>query len=214
MGNINEKRNLTPNGSSKPQVWEYFIPGYNIFRIMQHALAQFAPAALAANDVVDYNVKRPIRTALGLSNKRTITEKSFTPEYLEELANITDSIARVRMPDLDKRLERGDTIPISINGKDYTTNYGGTKANRGIVYRTTNPIGQIETSLGSYNALYTKDDVLITDPYDWDTKVKLNNSSKYGVARNFMGKFGTPDSISNNNKTHINIRYTRKPTKK
>lgn len=50
--------------------------------------------------------------------------------------------------------------------------------------------------------------------YDWDYRVNLDEANNYGMLRNFMGLYGTPDTIPNNDKTQIKIKYNRKPKKK
>ncbi len=211
----NNTKETKPNNSSDLSWWEYLIPEYRTYRIIEYLTDKYGkPAKMAIDDVIDNNVRRPIRNKLGISNRRTLTERNFDSRYLNELAYITDSIAHSRVPNLEERLERGDTINLQINGNDYITNYGGTKVNRSIINRMTIPKAQIETSLGSYDAQYTKDNLVIYNPYDWDTRVHLDEANNYGLLRNFMSRYGTPDTIPDNDKTHIKIKYNRKSKKK
>lgn len=190
--------------------WEYLIPGYNTYRIIEHITDKYGkPAKQAIDDVIDNNIRRPIRYKLGLTNHRSLTERNFDSRFLNELNIITDSIAHSRYPDLDSRLERGDTINFGVNGNDYIPNYGGTKVRRSIKDRVITPRGQIETTLGSFRVRYTKNRKSITDIYDWNTRIHLDEASPYGFIRNIMGKYGTPDSIPEKYKTHIEINYKR-----
>lgn len=211
----NNTKEIKPNNSSNLSWWEYLIPGYNTYRIVEYLTDKYGKSAkMAIDDVIDNKIRRPIRTKLGISNRRTLTERNFDNRFLKELSNITDSIAHSRIPNLDERLEKGDTINLQIHGNDYVPNYGGTKVNRSIKDRVTTPRGQIETSLGSYGAQYTKDNIIINDMYDWDSKTHLDEANNYGMLRNFMGLYGTPDTIPDNDKTQVKIKYNRKPKKK
>lgn len=211
----NNTKETKLNNSSDLEWWEYLIPGYNTYRIIEHLTDKYGkPVKMAIDDVIDNNVRRLIRTKLGLSNRRTLTERNFDNRYLNELSHITDSIAYSKIPNLDERLERGDTINLQIHGNDYIPNYGGTNVNRSVKDRVTTPRGQIETTLGSYGAQYTKDNLLINDIYDWDTRIHLDEANNYGVFRNLMSLYGTPDSIPDNDKTHVNIKYKRNSKKK
>ena len=204
-----DKSKYKATNSSNMEWWEYFIPVYNTMRLIETTSDRFKPAKMAINDVIDNNIKRPIRNKLGISNRKSLTESNFRDDYLEELNIITDSIANSRYPNIYQCLEDGDTIRFQVHGNDYVSNYGGTKVKRSIPERTISPRGSIETTLGSFGVEMTKDTKTIIDIYDWN-KIHLDNASTYGKLRNMMGELGTPDSIPANDKTNIKIQFKRK----
>lgn len=210
----NIEKNI-PNNSSNLNWWEYLIPGYREPRIIEHLIDKYAkPVKLAVNDVVRNEIELPIRRRLGIVSPKSITERNFDNNYLNTLDSINISNLNKKVPDWKIRTENGDTVKILVHGKDYVSNYGGTKTNRGLSYRITNPIGQIETTLGSYTVQATKDNIEVLDDYDWDQKVHLDNASPYGFLRNTMNKLGTPDNAPENEKTKVKIKYNRKHKKK
>lgn len=183
---MSDNSNYSATNSSNMEWWEYFIPVYNTMRLIETTSDRFKPAKMAINDVIDNNIKRPIRNKLGISNRKSLTERNFRDDYLEELNIITDSIANSRYPNINQSLEDGDTIRFQVHGNDYVTNYGGTKVKRSIIERTISPRGSIETTLGNFGVEMTKDTKTIIDLYDWN-KIHLDNASTYGKLRNMMG---------------------------
>lgn len=89
-------------------------------------------------------------------------------------------------------------------------NYGGTRVNRGVRDRLTKPLYQIETTLGSYGVEATKDDITTKDTYDWDTNVHLDRNSTYGLIRELMNQYGTPDNAPEEEKIKVKIKSKRK----
>ena len=93
---MSDNSNYSATNSSNMEWWEYFIPVYNTMRLIETTSDRFKPAKMAINDVIDNNIKRPIRNKLGISNRKSLTERNFRDDYLEELNIITDYIANSR----------------------------------------------------------------------------------------------------------------------
>lgn len=169
------------------------------------------PAVSAAEDATRRNVTIPIKKKLRVKiSPKTKTEHDFSNSFLNTLDSINVAQLDKQVPDWRERTEKGDTIRIGVHGEDYTPNYGGTRVNRSVRDRLTNPLYQIETTLGSYGVQATKDNITTSDAYDWDTNIHLDKNSTYGLIRELMNLYGTPDDAPEEEKIKINIKSKRK----
>lgn len=169
------------------------------------------PAVSAAQDITRKNIVVPIEKKLGIKPQSRIrTEHDLSTQFLNTLDSINVSQLDRQVPDWRERTEKGDTVRIGVTGNNYTPNYGGTKVSRRLRDRLTNPLFQIETTLGSYRVQATKDDIITTDDYDWNTKVHLNQNSTYGFLRELMNQYGTPEDAPEGEKIKFNIKSKRK----
>ncbi len=186
-------------------------PGIESMKFLVHRYAE--PAVSAGQDVIRKQVDVPLQKKFGMEvMPRIKTERDFTFPFLNTLDSINISQLDRQVPDWRQRTENGDTVRIGVRGNDYTPNYGGTRVSRSLTKRLTNPLFQIETTLGSYGIEATKDNITTRDTYDWDTNVHLDRNSSYGLVRELMNQYGTPDSVPENEK--IKIRIKSKRTKK
>lgn len=202
-----EKKETERNGFTLMEALRYLSSP--VKAIMEDAARAYAqPLVSAANDLVRRHIVVPTQKALGMEVKSPIkTENNYSNRFLDELDKINIEQLDKQVPDWRERTEIGDTVKIGVKGGSYVDNYGGTS--RGVVERTTKPRYQVETTLGSYDVYATKDKIITKDPYDWDTKVKLNDNNTFGRIRNFMGKYGTPDYAPDNEKIHTRIESKR-----
>lgn len=162
------------------------------------------PAVSAGQDVVHKNVTVPVQKALGITPKSPIKDQDdFSNPFLNTLDSINVSQLDKQVPDWRERTSRGDTVRIAVKGSDYSKNYGGTRG-KSLKSRLTNPIDQIETTLGSYNVAATKDNIITTDITDW-SKTNLDNESIYGFIRNRMPFIGTSEDAPSNEKIKTRI---------
>lgn len=201
---------LTPRNSSDLQWYEWLIPGYREGRLIDHLGNRYAqPAKMAIRDVVRHTLPKPMRLSLETIRPDSLSERNFSNAFNKQLGEIVINELNRQRPDWRDATMKGDTIRIGVHGSSYIDNYGGTKVKRSLLYRTSHPLGQIETTLGSFNVQATKNDITVSDTYDWNPKVHLNMMDPYGLFRNIMGAYGTPDTAPDNEKTKISIRNRR-----
>ena len=131
-------------------------------------------------------------------NKRrmyTFTNKDLSQDAINYAANVADSIAKVRYPRTYNKMLR-DSIPIqiSVEGNSYNQNYGGT-VGRSFAQKMFTSQGQVENTLGSYNAEISPSGILITDSprYDFSACNLADPTSGYGLVRNLATWTNTPD---------------------
>lgn len=196
MGEINSKETVRDN----PTIWD--ILTFSPLGFVARRYAQ--PAIAAMQDVIHRNVVVPTQKTLGITPTSPIRDQSdFSDPFLNTLDSINISQLDRKVPNWRERTANGDTVRISVHGRDYTKNYGGTKG-KSLKQRLVSPIGQIETTLGSYGVEATKDNIITKDITDW-SYTNLNNDSFYGFIRNRMPYIGTPDDAPSNEKIKTKI---------
>ena len=183
-------------------------PGLAGVNRLLHRYAE--PVVMMNEDILRKNVTVPIKRKVGLPIISSVkTERDFSDAFLDTLDSINISQLDRQVSNWREKTENGDTVRIAVKGSMYTPNYGGSYVKRSIAERIAKPLYQIETTLGSYLVHATKNDIITTDTYDWDTKVHLDESSVYGFMRNAMNILGTADSTQENEKIKILIKSKR-----
>lgn len=167
------------------------------------------PATQAVADVIHHNVIVPLQKWFGITPESPVRDNSYySNEYLNTLDSINIANLDKKVPDWRQRTANGDTVRIPVNGSDYVHNYGGRKE-RSTFFRTTNPIGQIETTLGSYWVTADADNIYTTDIIDW-SNIHPKTDTFYGWLRGWLSEHGTPESAPDNEKIKIKLTSKRK----
>ena len=166
------------------------------------------PAVTVVQDAAHKHLYVKPMNALGLPIKERVLNNS---DFGERMKSTADSIAvsqlDLQVPDWRERTARGDTVNIIVDGDDYVDNYGG--SNKGLLYRTSNPIGQVEHTLGSWKVKATKDYLTHTDTYDFKDITMQPGGGVYNWSRS-NGAF-TLESQPDIEKMKFHIKRRRMP---
>lgn len=180
--------------------------------VVGQTMKRFAePAVFLARDVIRYNITNAIRKKMGMKiDPKILTEDDFTEAYLNTLDSINIANLNKKVPNWRKRVARGETVRMPVRGGDYVRNYGWSNPKgkrRGLLSRLTDPVQQIETTLGSYTVEATKDKITTNDVYDFDRKTKIDTNTAYGKLRKLANYIATPEDgdVPNDEKIQIHI---------
>lgn len=187
----------------------------SIVGMLAHRYAQ--PALYLAEDIARRNITIPLKKKVGMGiNPEVKTEDDFSEAYLNTLDSINVANLDKKVPNWRKRTARGETVTILVKGSDYIKDYGWANPRgkrRGLLSRLTNPVQQIETTLGTYKVTATKDNIVTDDVYDFDRKTKIDTSTPYGKLRALANYIATPEDggVPKNEKiqTHITSKRTK-----
>lgn len=238
--NNNKKSFELDHNSSNPEWWEYLIPGWGTYRSLQYLSSLIAPANISVKDLIARKTFVPLRRSLGSAtpNNTVFTNRNFTEGFNSLVDSIVQAQADKRYPNWRSDIEHGDTIRFHIDGHDYHPEYGWVNKTKpqSPWEKITTPLGQLEHTLGSFDAEIYKDGMTITDPggYDFDDvsvdgigKVADYKSKKdyydaliqaaltgktgpYGIYRSLESVHGTPSSAPTNEKFKFKLKYKRK----
>ena len=119
------------------------------------------PLLSSVRDLVHRNISVPLQKAVRITpTSPTLTERNFTPAFLNALDSINVSQLGKQVPDWRLRTLAGEPVTITVHGSDYVNNYGGSEG-RSTFRKMVIPVEQIENALGRYDVTATKDNKFI-----------------------------------------------------
>lgn len=133
------------------------------------------------------------------------TEKDLSPEQLKVIDDQVKHALSKKNLDFGHFVKNpNDTVNVYFNApKYYPEMYGRQYGSQDLTYRLLDPIGQVETTLGKYNAKVHKNGYEIEDVYDFNVGQGQYKGSRhpYAVLRRYSDRIAhnssEPDSVKN-----------------
>lgn len=190
-----------------------------IYQAPESAIERYtSPAASSfVEDIVRATYNRLFGSILPWKG-RTVTEKKLPGYFMEELG---DQVKWLSDKHFGSDLQRymyfkehpNDTVSMPFTGKAYSDMYGSKYAdgNQSIKDKLSTKRGQVEHTLGAYNAYATKDGDFVKDTYDFNVGQGnyAGSTSQYSGIRRFGGKYGSKSTDPDDRKIKFNIKVKR-----